>query len=274
MSKRPKLAFGFIIVIYCLGLLILFVPPPGEAQAENRLLYLTHSAGYKHKVLPLSEKVMKQIEIKTGYFAVDITQDPSLINAENLKKYDAVMFYTTGELPISAAQKSALLQFVRSGNGFIGTHSATDTFYEWAEYGHLIGGYFDEHPWHEEVSIIVEDSKHPSVGHLGKSFKITDEIYQFKNFSRENVRVLLSLDADSVDLSDPRVNRTDGDFPIAWCRNYGSGRVFYTGLGHREEVWQDERYQKHLVNGIRWAMGELPGSASPRPKPVLHPITP
>ena len=267
MLKRSRLAFAFRAVIYFLGLLILFAPVPGEAQAGKRLLYLTHSAGFKHKVLPVSEEIMKQLGAQTGYFTVDATQDTSLINAENLKKYDAVMFYTTGELPMSAIQKAAFLDFIRSGHAFIGAHSATDTFYEWAEYGRLIGGYFNQHPWHEEITVNVEDSRHPSTGHLEKSFEITNEIYQFKNFSRENVRVLLSLDTASVDLSNPRVHRTDGDFAISWCRTYGEGRVFYTSLGHREEVWRDERYQKHLVNGIRWAMGELPGDATPRPKP-------
>ena len=266
-SKRSGLGFGFTALIYLLGLLILLGPEPGDAQQGKRLLYLTHSAGYKHKVLPVSEEILKQLGAQTGYFTVDATQDTNLINAENLKQYDAVMFYTTGELPMSVIQKAALLDFVRSGHAFVGAHSATDTFYEWAAYGRLIGSYYNEHPWHEEVTVHVEDSGHPSTRHLGNSFEITDEIYQFKDFSRENVRVLLSLDTDSVDLSNPKVHRTDGDFAISWCRSYGEGRVFYTALGHREEVWRDERYQKHLVNGIRWAMGELPGDATPREKP-------
>jgi len=137
----------------------------------------------------------------------------------------------------------------------VGIHSATDTFYKWPEYGDLIGGYFDQHPWHQQVTIKVEDQRHPATDHLGRTFTITDEIYQFKDFSRTRVHVLLSLDAASVDLNKPAVHRADRDFAIAWSRTYGKGRVFYTALGHRPEVWQDERFQQHLLGAIRWVMG-------------------
>ncbi len=119
----------------------------------------------------------------------------------------------------------------------------------------LIGGYFDQHPWHQEVTINVEDQRHPATRHLEKKFKITDEIYQFRDFSRSRVHVLLSLDPDSVDLNKPAVHRTDKDFAIAWSRTYGKGRVFYTALGHRPEVWQDKRFQQHLLGAMRWVMG-------------------
>ena len=102
------------------------------------------------------------------------------ITPENLKHFDAVFFYTTGELPLSDTQKDGLLSFVRSGKGFGGSHSATDTFYGWKDYGELIGAYFDGHPWHTKVNVIVEDKTHPATKHLGDSFTITDEIYQFR----------------------------------------------------------------------------------------------
>jgi len=223
--------------------------------AKRKVLYLTHSAGFKHEVLPLSEQILKQIGERSGAFEVTATQDCSVLSRDGLKPFDAVVFYTTGELPISDAQKAAFLDFIRSGKGFVGIHSATDTFYKWPEYGELIGGYFDQHPWHQEVTINVEDQRHPATHHLERTFKITDEIYQFKDFSRSCAHVLLSLDATSVDLNKPAVHRTDKDFAVAWWRNYGKGRVFYTALGHRPEVWQDERFQQHLLGAVRWAMG-------------------
>jgi type 1 glutamine amidotransferase len=228
---------------------------PTANIAKRKVLYLTHSAGFKHEVLPLSEQILKQIGERSGAFEVTATQDCSVLSRDGLKPYDAVVFYTTGELPISDAQKAAFLDFIRSGKGFVGIHSATDTFYKWPEYGELIGGYFDQHPWHQEVTINVEDQRHPATHHLGATFKITDEIYQFKDFSRGRVHVLLSLDATSVDLNKPAVHRTDKDFAVAWWRNYRKGRVFYTALGHRPEVWQDERFQQHLLGAVRWAMG-------------------
>lgn len=231
-------------------------PTATVARAKRAVLYLTHSAGWKHDVLPLSEQIFKQIGERSGAFEATVTQDCSLISRDNLKKYDAIVFYTTGELPLSDEQKAAFLDFIKSGKGFIGIHSATDTFYKWPEYGELIGGYFDQHPWHQEITVKVEDSHHAATRHLGSSFKIKDEIYQIRNFSRDRVHVLMSLDVSSVDLTLPAVHRTDKDFALAWWRNYGRGRVFYTALGHRAEVWQDERFQQHLLGALRWAMGE------------------
>ena len=226
----------------------------GTPPAKPKILYLIHSAGFKHSVLPLSGQIMKEIGEKSGAFEATVSEDCSLIDREQLKGFSAVVFYTTGELPISDAQKGALLEFVRGGKGLLGIHSATDTFYKWPEYGEMIGGYFDGHPWHQEVAINVEDSSHPATRHLGKAFKITDEIYQFKNFSRDRVKVLLSLDTTSVDLAKPGVHRTDKDFALAWCRDYGRGRVFYTALGHRDEVWRDPRFQDLIIGGMRWVM--------------------
>jgi type 1 glutamine amidotransferase len=225
------------------------------ARSKRKALYLTHSAGFKHEILPLSEEIMKQIAERSGEFEIDATKDCSLLSRDNLKRYDAVIFYTTGELPISDAQKADLLAFIKSGKGFVGIHSATDTFYKWPEYGEMIGGYFDQHPWHKEVTVNVEDRRHPATRHLGNAFKITDEIYQFKEFSRDRAHVLMSLDTNTVDLTLPAVHRKDKDFAIAWCRNYGRGRVFYTALGHRAEVWQDLRFQLHLLGALRWVVG-------------------
>jgi type 1 glutamine amidotransferase len=218
------------------------------------VLYLTHSAGFKHAVLPLSEQTLKHIGERSGAFELIATQDLADLSRERLKQYEAVVFYTTGELPMSEEQKAAFLDFIKGGKGFVGIHSATDTFYKWPEYGEMIGGYFDNHPWHQEVTIKVEDPKHPATRHLGASFKLVDEIYQFKNFARARVNVLLSLDTRSVDLNRLGVHRADGDFALAWWRNYGRGRVFYTALGHRAEVWQDGRYQQHLLEALRWVM--------------------
>lgn len=228
---------------------------PTANIAKHKVLYLTHSAGFKHDVLPLSEQILKQIGERSDAFDVTATQDCSALSRDGLRPYDAVVFYTTGELPISEAQKTAFLDFIKSGKGFVGIHSATDTFYKWPEYGELIGGYFDQHPWHQEVTVNVEDQSHPATRHLERTFKITDEIYQFKDFSRSRVHVLLSLNANSVDLNKPAVHRTDKDFALSWCRTYGKGRVFYTALGHRPEVWQDERFQQHVLGAVRWAMG-------------------
>ena len=224
--------------------------------APKKLLYLAHMAGHKHESVPLSIEVVTELGRKSRAFAVNATADCSVLTRENLRQYAAVMFNTTGELPMDQAQKEALLDFVKNGGGFLGVHSATDTFYKWPAYGELIGGYFVRHPWHQEVTVRVEDEKDPVVRHLAPSFRIHDEIYQLRDFSRQRSHVLLSLDTWSVDLRKARDNPApNNDYPLAWIHNYGRGRVFYTALGHRKEVWQDARFQTLLVNAIRWAMG-------------------
>ncbi len=256
ITTRAGRAFRrFVGMAATLALVGVVSAAAGAQTPRKHVLYVTHSAGFVHDVLPFSETMMKELAAKAGWFDVTVTKDVALLTGDRLKDYDAVMFYTTGELPISDAQKADLLAFVRNGKGFVGVHSATDTFYKWPEYGELIGGYFDEHPWHQMVTITVDDPRHPSTKHLGASFQIEDEIYQFKNWSRQSSHVLLSLDPSSVDLARKGVHRTDKDFGISWTRTSGKGRVFYTALGHREAVWKDPRFQQHLVEGLRWAIG-------------------
>jgi type 1 glutamine amidotransferase len=237
--------------------------------APRRVLYVTHSAGYRHDSIPTSRQVLEELALRSeGAFEVVSTEDVSMIDAAVLRGFDILFFFTSGELPLSDAQKADLLDFVRSGKGFGGVHSATDTLYGWPEYAELIGGVFDGHPWAREVSIRVEDPAHPAAAHLPASFTLADEIYQFRSFSREKVRVLLTLDTSSVDLNAEGVRRTDGDFALAWCRQYGAGRVFYTALGHPEGVWLDARFQTMLVNAFRWLAGDVPGDATPRAAPL------
>jgi hypothetical protein len=234
---------------------------PRVARAERplaRILYFTYSAGYRHDVLPLSRTILTQLGSNSGAFEVTATEDLSEFSTENLKRYDAVMFYTSGELPMGDAQKAALLGFVRSGRGFLGVHSATDTFYTWPDYLDLIGGYFNGHPWHQAVTIDVVGRSNPLVAFLGNSLQIEDEIYQISDFDYRGSRVLLSLDPGSVDLGKPGVHQRFYGWPLAWTRSYGEGRVFYTALGHEASVWEDPRYQRMLTNAILWATRSSP----------------
>jgi uncharacterized protein len=223
-------------------------------QHRNRILYFTHSAGYRHAVIPLSHAILKQLGETSGLYDVTATEDVSEFTIENLARYGAVMFFTSGELPLNDAQKSALLHFVRSGSGFLGIHSAADTFYGWPDYLKLVGGYFDGHPWHQAVRIEVADTSSPLVSFLGASLEIEDEIYQFKDFDEQGSHVLLRLDETSVDLARAGVRRRSYGWPLAWTRSFGQGRVFYTALGHEAAVWRDSRYQRTLLNAILWTV--------------------
>ncbi|HUY13973.1 MAG TPA: ThuA domain-containing protein [Terriglobia bacterium] len=241
-----------VTLILAIGLAV--SPLPAQSS-KKQLLYFTLSAGFKHESIPLSEQIVKQIGDKSGAFETTVSQDVSVFTPENLKKYSAVMFYTTGELPMSDAQKKAFIHFVKSGHGFIGVHSATDTFYMWPDYLQLIGGYFNDHPWHQQVTVDVADTSSPLVKFLGKSFQLTDEIYQISDFQYQTSHVLLRLDPSSVDLNKNGVRRRFYGWPLAWTRRDGKGRVFYCGLGHEDSTWNDPRFQELVLNGIRWAMG-------------------
>jgi hypothetical protein len=145
--------------------------------------------------------------------------------------------------------------FVKGGKGIIGAHNATDSLYDWEEWGEIMGGYFDGHPWNQETGFKAEDASHPAIKLLPAPFKFKEEIYVFKKFSRERVHVLMSVDTATVDLKKAG-SRTE--FPFVWCREYGKGRVFYTGFGHYNECWKDETImKKHVLPAIQWVMGDI-----------------
>ena len=169
---------------------------PLAARSERALkhvVYFTHSAGYRHQVIPLSQQIVQQLGTNSGTFDVTSTEDISVFTSENLARYAAVIFYTSGEFPMSPAQKAALLEFVRLGGGFLGLHSATDTFYTWPDYLDLVGGYFNDHPWHQAVTIEVVEPGNPVVAFLGNSLQLEDEIYQISDFDYQGSRYSCAL---------------------------------------------------------------------------------
>jgi uncharacterized protein len=264
-----------LVTIACLLAAALAAQPTGQPTVQpKRILYVTLSAGFKHDSIPASIQALQQIAKQSGKLEVVQTEDVSLLSAAGLRNFDAVMFFTTGELPISDAQKRDLLDFVRSGKGFGGVHSATDTFYQWPEYGELIGGYFKSHPWTQPVTLDVEDPDNPLVAHLKPSFKILDEIYQFRQFSRDRVRVLLTLDTHSVNMGADGVNPGTQDFPLAWIRRYGAGRVFYNALGHFDSTWTDPGIRQMMLQSMLWLTGQLEVDATIRRAsvPSLHEV--
>jgi type 1 glutamine amidotransferase len=272
-----------LIMAVTLGVAIPFTltsPPSnkeeGTAKEEKRrrLLVIGQSKGYEHDSISTAMATLYNLGRSSHQwdtvFRTDcaaLTKKPRKWGAKNLNDFDAVAFFTDGNLDMDDSQKADLLSFVSDdGKGFIGIHSAAITFLAWPEYGKMLGGYFDGHPWGEfQAPLIVEDSEFPGMSHLRRTFTLQDEIYQIKDFSRDNVRVLLRLDADKIDLARKGVHRKDKDFAVIWARNYGKGRVLYNGLGHCPEVWERADIQKMWQDLLRWSMGDLPGDASPKP---------
>ena len=198
------------------------------------------------------------VELSHGVFDVTLTQDGAEVTRDKLARYQAVVFFTAINPP--GVDKEGLLEWVRKGGAFIGIHSTANTYQNYPAFGEMLGAYYDRRPWRTkekpqtQVQIKVQDHTHPSTRHLEPSFEMADDIYQFKNFDRNKVQLLLSLDPLSLDLANPQVNRQDQHFPVSWCKGYGQGRVFYTALGDWEETWKDSRYRKHLIEGIRWTL--------------------
>ncbi|HUR28260.1 MAG TPA: ThuA domain-containing protein, partial [Planctomycetota bacterium] len=246
--------------------------PLAKPKTRPKVLFLTQSKGFPHDVVKrpapteLSLAEREFVALAKDDFEILPTQDSAAVNASDLTKYAAVAFYTTGELPISPENRAAFMEWMLHGGAFVGIHCASDTLYEYPPYQQMLGGTFDGHPWHQEIRVDVLDGAHPAVAQLERGFLITDEIYQFKNFDKIALRELLRVEPSSADFS--KGKRTDGDYAISWCREYGQGRVFYTSLGHRPEVWMDPRFQKHLLGGLSWAVN----GADWKPAPPEHSV--
>jgi hypothetical protein len=259
-------------------LFLTMVPPSGTqaAGAKKRLLAIGEEKGYRHEAVSHALATIERLGRESGLWDTTIRTDTEALtkkkleyNAKNLNDFDAVLFYTGGTLEMDDEKKADFLSFVRDdGKGFIGVHSATITFTGWPEYGDMIGGYYDEHPWGTfDAPILVEDPGFPGMKQWPPAFVLKDEIYQIKNFSRDKVRVLMRLDANKLDLNNPRVHRTDKDFAVAWAKMYGKGRVFYSTLGHPDQNWDRPEMQTMYMEAIKWAMGLVNADVTPRPAP-------
>lgn len=244
---------------------------------KKRLLAIGAVKGFQHTSVSHALATIERLGQDSGLYDTFIRTDTQLVtkqkltdNAKNLETFDAVLFYTTGELDMDDQQKRDLLSFIHDdGKGFIGVHSAVDTFYQWPEYGEMIGGYFKEHPWGVfDAPVIVEDPNFPGMSAFPRAFTFKDEMYQVKNFSRDQVHVIARLDASKLDLSNPKVmpeHRADKEFPLVWAKTYGKGRVYYNNLGHREETWDRQDVRTMYLEGIKWAMGLTSADVSPHP---------
>jgi type 1 glutamine amidotransferase len=243
---------------------------------RKQLLAIGEEKGYRHDSISHALATIERLGRETDLWDTTIRTDTEPLtkkklefNAKSLNDFDAVLFYTGGTLEMDDQQKKDFISFIHDdGKGFIGVHSATITFTQWPEYGDMIGGYFNEHPWGTfQAPILVEDPNFPGMSQWPHEFTMTDEIYQMKDFSRDKCRVLMRLDASKLDLTNPRVHRTDRDFAVTWAKMYGKGRVYYSTLGHVSANWDDPKFQKMYVEAIKWALGLVDADVTPRPVP-------
>ncbi|HSH95011.1 MAG TPA: ThuA domain-containing protein [Roseimicrobium sp.] len=243
------------------------------AAAPKKVLVLTQSKGFVHSVvkrpspdeLCLVEKTMIEIAGESGVFVTENSQDAiASLTKENLKQYDALFFYTTGTLLPAGEPREALLDFVKSGKGFIGVHSSSDTFADFKGYVDMINGNFGGHPWGSGTMVTYtnHEPKNAITAMYGDEFSFKEETYQYKpgSYNPDSVRVLISLNMTKTEPKMP------WHVPVCWVREFGDGRLFYTNFGHNESTWKDAKFHAHLIAGIRWALKLDQGPATPNPE--------
>lgn len=255
---------------------------PAKPKQTRKILVFSKTNGFRHGSIPVGVTALRLMGEKTGAYTITHTEDDAWFEPEKLKDFDAViMLNTTGELfrpkamPKDEAGKKAALEreeklkaslvdFVKSGKGLAGTHSATDTYGNWGEYNMMMGGAFAGHPWHQKVPVKNLAPKHPlNEMFNSEGFEVNDEIYQFRENTAlpKDRKFLLQLDTEKMDVS--KGARKDKLYPVSWVSTYGKGRTFYCSLGHRDEIYYNPVVLKHYLAGFQYALGDLDADATP-----------
>jgi type 1 glutamine amidotransferase len=285
---------GFLIVCaLAAGFIQAAATPLVRAQSaaaasarKHVLAWADVRSGYQHDSISHAVATIERLGRESGSYDTFIRTDSQLItkhpivfpagtgiasgeqfNVRNLNYFDAIFFFGVREIELTSTQRADLLSFVRDdGKGFVAAHAAATAFFSWPEFGELLGGRFDEHPWGiTDGTVVVDDPGFPAMRGFPARAVFRDELYQLKDFSRNKLRVLAHLDAAKLDLNRPLVHRKDGDFPVAWAKTYGKGRVFYSILGHDADDWDNPPLRTMYYEAMRWALRLVDGDASPKP---------
>ncbi|MEN8695476.1 MAG: ThuA domain-containing protein [Akkermansiaceae bacterium] len=251
---------------------------PTMKPKKARKVLLFYRCNYPHSSIATGIATFQKIAAKTSAYSVDITDDPAKFTTANLANYDAVLLNNSvdWETFMNKNQRGALMEFLKSGKGLIGIHAASDACKNWEIGAEAIGGVFQSHPWTAggTWAFQVESPLHPlNTAWGGKGDLIRDEIYHYRpgTFTRERSRVLLSLDMSKdrnlvgKGFSNRLKKDTDpkGDYPIAWIHEVGQGRVFYSNFGHNNTTYWNPKVVQHYLDGIQYALGDLPADATP-----------
>jgi type 1 glutamine amidotransferase len=273
------------------GLLFAGTSFANEPKSPRRLLFYHRSAGFEHSVVKekdgkpcYAETVLRPMCDKHKWELVS-TKDGDVFTPDKIASFDAFLFYTTGDLtaekatdgsqPMTKAGKEALLEAIKGGKGFVGFHCASDTFHSPGDRGEnqpigqrdayiqMVGGEFIVHGAQQQTTQTIVDPKFPGAESLGSHFDMHEEWYSLKNFA-DDVHVILVN--ETREMHDKCYERPP--FPSTWIRKHGKGRVFYTSMGHREDVWISRPFQSLVVGGITWAVGDAQADATPNIKTV------
>ncbi len=224
-----------------------------DASPTIRLLVFSRTLGFRHDAIPAALEAVRDIGARLSW-TVDSTEDAAAFSSANLATYDLVAFLmTTGDV-LDDGQQAAFEGFIRSGRGYLGVHSASDTEYDWPWYGALVGAYFLRHPPITTAAIDVREPRHPAAAGLPARWVREDEYYTFQSnvAATAGIHVVLALDEDSFN---PPAEYRMGDHPVAWYHQYDGGRAFYTALGHTQASYADASFRGHLEGALRWTAG-------------------
>lgn len=261
------------------------IPAKAYAKAEKprKLLVFSRTNGFRHDSIVTGKLALTEMGKKTEAFEAVISDDLAMFEKDMINGFDAICFLSTTQNAFAPFQeeikkmsedekavakerelrlKENLMAFIKDGGGFVGIHAATDTFYEWREYGEMMNGYFDGHPWMAgtQVNLYVEpgQEEHPlALMFGGERLEFKEEIYQFKApYDSSKVQMLVRLDPErSAEVKG--LKRKDNDYGVSWARNWEKGRVFYSSLGHNHEMFWHPKVLLHYLAGIQWAIGDL-----------------
>ncbi len=257
-------------------------------QARRVLIWNTpfmEQSPHKGYSIPQSEYAMRLLGEKTGAFEPVVSDDVALYLPENIKRFDAIILnnsngpwirptdedmakfkeYGSDVNEVEMLLRQSLLDYVARGGGIVAYHHAIGGNNHWPAFLELLGAGYWGHPWNEEVGIKLDELNHPLLAAFGgEGFRLAEEIFQYREpYSRQKVRVLLSLDTEKTNMTVPWIHRTDDDFALAWIKNHGRGRVFYSAIGHRTEIWWNARILSFYLDGIQFAVGDLSADATP-----------
>ncbi|TRZ45949.1 ThuA domain-containing protein [Robertkochia solimangrovi] len=241
-----------IYLKFLISLFSIYMTGCGSNESENlsatdRVLVFSKTEGFRHSSIPVGVAMLMSLGQQHN-FEVSHTEDASQFNDVNLAAYDLVIFLSTTGDVLNIGQEAAFKKYIENGGSYLGIHAAADTEFDWSWYGELTGAYFVDHPKTQEATIIRIDDAHPSTSMLPEHWERTDEWYNYKEI-QDGIQVLLKLDESSY-----KGGKNGGDHPIAWCRDFDGGRMFYTGLGHTEESYSEPLFREHILGGIEYCL--------------------
>jgi type 1 glutamine amidotransferase len=226
-----------------------------QKDSKLRVFVFSKTKGYRHKSIPAGLKAITALAQDRGW-VVTATEDESFFTDENLAKFDVCVFLNPTGDNLNDEQQQAFERFIAKGKGFVGIHAAADTEYEWRWYGDLCGAFFKTHPPYQQATINIENTNHPAMKPFQamKTYTVEDEWYSFRENPRGKVTVLATLDENSIKiLPKEDTGWRMGYHPIIWYHEQNGARAFYTGFGHGDNAFENEKIQQHIGAAIEWA---------------------